>query len=79
MPEINITAKAMAEGLQALMIYANFSGLINQPEGGPFLQYSVEKIAGTEDRAIFCVEMGSNSFTINVSAETKTEVPDEKK
>ena len=65
--KFDISAADMAKGMQHLMTFANFSGLINQPEHGPFLQYHVEDVLDCGSESKINVSMGGNSFIISVS------------
>jgi hypothetical protein len=73
MTNIDISCEDMAKGLQHLMTFANFSGLIIQPECGPLLQYHVEDISDSGSENKMKVSMGENSFIITVSPEEVNE------
>lgn len=62
----DIDCSDMARSIRDLMTYANFSGLIAQPENGCFLQYSAKSINGSSDEARMEVEIAGNFFAISI-------------
>lgn len=63
---MDFTCADIAKALKNLMVYANFSGFINQPEEGGLLQFSVQEPVCKDDTVTMELEIGGKTFTMAI-------------
>lgn len=67
---LNLTCVDVAKAVKNLMVYANFSGFINQPEKGGLLQFSVQEPICKDDIVTMELEIGGKSFVMTICGST---------